>query len=127
MAWSWASGSEEDVEVALVYQPPHLDGAYSAPQPGKNKKGFFQRAQEAFTDQTCKCVFSLLVLFVILGAVLVSAFFCPWCLVGIFFVGLCLIPHNAIWAIPTWVSLLFLILYLIQIFQKNYAFFFQRI
>ncbi len=128
MVFKSASPLDDEVEVALIHPLQNLGGGYEAKEGLKtSKKSFIKRAQELFADHTCRCVFSCMVLlFVIIGVVL-SAYFCPWCLLGILIISLCLVPSSPIWAIPMWLSLLLFIIFIIGLIKEDYSILFKNI
>lgn len=99
-----------------------------SPAPAQSKRVSFFSAQgmkRAWMSETQSCVCATMVLLVLMGLCAACYFFCPFCLLGIIVVSMCLCPWIPYYNIPLYISIALFVFYLYNESTKKLVMFLQ--
>lgn len=116
------SDAVEDVEVALVCPTQTLDGLNDRKEGVKKADYGIKKMKRKFISETYQFVISVFILIIVLGAVVVSYFYCPTCLFGIMVMSACMCPFLPYFNIPLWTSIVLIIVMGMTYTQRPFTF-----
>jgi len=88
----------------------------------KQKPSFWQRAKQTFITETFQCLTASCVLVTIIGAIVVSFFYCKECLFAIMIFSACMCPFLPYYNIPLWTSILLITILGINYVHRDFTF-----